>query len=746
MTVLVVAEKNSAARNMAAALGGMVGTYGGVDYEIVALRGHLYEYAEPHEQVTADLVDRYKKWDLSALPWQPDHFAWKRKPQQGVSDILKTLKSKAATATEIVCATDVDPSGEGGLLFAEPIIELGITPRRLTRMYFTDEAPASIQQAFVKRKDIVGGIQGFDEFRKAEARAKFDWLSQQFTRVASLSAGQRAVLRQGRLKSAMVLLVGDQFKAWSEYVKTPFFENRFRDEHGVIYADPDEPRFPDAASVPQKYGPSAVVLDSKANKSVTPPKLLDLAALSARLSKKGVKADVVLATYQKMYEDLVVSYPRTEDKTITAEQFDQLVPLAEKIAAVVGVDPAVLTHRTARRTHVKDTGAHGANRPGPKVPDSLQTVERTYGPVGKLIYEELARSFLAILAEDYIYEAQVGHLQTYPTFKGTASVPRSWGWKQVFQIEVDPDEESDENLKGLGTQAEPFVYEGANKRPEHPTMSWLMKQLEKRDVGTGATRTSTYAEVTKPESAKNKYPLLHDTRGKITMTEYGEMSYRLLPGTRIGDLGLTEYVFTQMRAIATGSTTAQPLLDGVGQWVLDDIAQMKQNATTMRKELGMSEQATTTKEKFEGPWAARGGQVIRFSRTWSGVRFTDEQCEALLAGQVIEFEAISQRTKKPFEARGSLAEQEFESGGKKVKYVGFKADFSAKTDSAGNQQPPAAWCGHVFTDAEKKTLVDGGKVFADDFKSQKSKRDFACTVRFAEEDGKPGKRIIPEFG
>ena len=49
MTVLIVAEKPSAARNMAAALGGMAGVFEGAPYEIVALRGHLYEFAPPHD-------------------------------------------------------------------------------------------------------------------------------------------------------------------------------------------------------------------------------------------------------------------------------------------------------------------------------------------------------------------------------------------------------------------------------------------------------------------------------------------------------------------------------------------------------------------------------------------------------------------------------------------------------------------------------------------------------------------------
>jgi hypothetical protein len=36
-------------------------------------------------------------------------------------------------------------------------------------------------------------------------------------------------------------------------------------------------------------------------------------------------------------------------------------------------------HRQPRSTHVKPQGAHGPNRPGPKVPSSLDEVERKYG-------------------------------------------------------------------------------------------------------------------------------------------------------------------------------------------------------------------------------------------------------------------------------------------------------------------------------------------------------------------------------
>lgn len=739
MTVIIVAEKPSAARNMASALGGSKGTYKGTDYEITNLRGHLYEFAQPHDMVDPSLAEKYRKWDLANLPWDLDELSWKREPQKNVSDVIKNLRGALTRGSEIAIATDLDPTGEGDLLFWEAIDELGFHNKQFSRMEFTDESPASIQKAFEKRR-AVKSMQDEGDFRKAMYRTQFDFASIQFTRVATNMArqsGQDLVLRQGRLKSAMIKLVGDQLKAYNDYVKKPFFQNRFRDENDVVYTNPDEPRFDQKHEVPDQYSPSPVVLDSKENKRTAPPKLLDLAALSSLLVGKGIKAKLVLDTYQKMYEKQVVSYPRTEDKTITPEQFNELAPLVDKIAGVVGVDTALLTHREPRKTHVKPQGAHGANRPGPKVPSSLDAVEQEFGVAGRLIYETLAKNYLAMVADDYLYEQQKGHVEKYPDFKGIANVPQSMGWKQVFDPDAGDDSaaDEDESTKGLGSNAEPFVFEGANKRPEHPSMKWLMKQLEKRDVGTGATRTSTYSEVT---STKTKYPLLVEKGRKLTLAQAGEMSWHLLPGTHIGDLALTEKVYADMKAIAEGKTNAEDCLKVVADWVREDIETMRKNAETMRSTLGLEEREVAQKERAEGVWS-KTGQPVRFSREWGGHRFTDEEIDKLLAGETIEFEATA-KTGKTYEVFGSLGEGEF----KGRKFVGFQKEGFGRRDASGNALPPKEWCKHVFTQAEIDKLMAGEAVEASDFVSQKG-NNFACKVYFKEEKKGQGKKIVPDF-
>jgi DNA topoisomerase-3 len=740
MTLAILTEKPSQGRAFGQALGGASGTYNGESYVITSARGHLYELAQPEDQLTNALpseVAAMKSWNLADLPWDASGFAWSRVPIKGTSDTIKQVRSALSGVDEIVIATDLDPTGEGDAIAWNIIDELGLHGKKFSRMEFTDEAPASIQKAFVKRRPIKSMLDEGD-YLKADFRNKFDFLTMQFTRVATVSAAQQAVLRQGRLKSAMVKLVGEQLAAHLGYVKVPMYQNRFRDENDVLYTNPEEPRFATEAAVPQSYSPSKVVLDGRSNKHTAPRRLLDLAALSARLSTKGVKADLVLATYQKMYEDQVVSYPRTEDKTITMEQFNELLPFVNKIAGVVGVDTAILTQRTPRKTHVKDAGAHGANRPGPKVPASLDSLRAKYGPAAPLIYEELARSYLAMLAEDYVYEQQDGHLELYPVFVGRSNVPKSQGWKQVF-FDADDSDDEDESAKGLGTLGQPIVYEIIPPRPEHPSMKWLMKQLGKRDVGTGATRTSTYAEVT---SDKGKFPLLNDKRGKITMTDNGEMSYRLLPGTRIGDLGVTEQVYGIMRDIAAGTTTADKELAVVATWVSEDIVTMQLNAASMRKELGLAE-VSQRKDKTDGVWSVTG-QPVKFNAEWSGHKFTPKEVADLLAGKEIKITAVS-RAGNDFEVSGKLAEQVFEKDGKSFPYVGFKADFGPKVDAKGVEQPQATWCKHKFTPAEIKQLIAGDKIYIDDFESAKGKT-FGATVHFGEEKGKKGKKIIPEFG
>lgn len=739
----ILAEKSSAAKKMATAFGGMSGTYNGESYVIAAARGHLYELADPEKQVDASLAAKYKSWSLSNLPWNETEFKWLYQKQkdlpasrQTVKEILNNISTTFANCDEICIATDNDPSGEGTLLADEILFGLGIKNKKWSRMFFVDESVKGFQNAFQTRK-YFNSLLDDPDYIKAFYRSRWDFLSMQFTRIATACGDGHSILRQGRLKSAMVKMVGDQLSLCAAYQKIPFYQNRFKDENGVVYTDPKEPQFPKKEDVDTaKYHASDVVCDEKNIKRVAPPELLDLAGLASLLAAKGYKTKHVQTVYQKMYEAQIVSYPRTEDKTITPEQFNELLPLVNNIADVVGVDTALLTHMQPRDTHVKTGGAHGANRPGTNVPASLDAL-LPYGDCAAEIYTILAKNYLAMLAEDYEYEAQKGHVKDFPTFKGTASVPQKPGWKLIFH-DVDMDS-VDENAKGLGTMADPFIHEGFPTPPTKPTMKWLMLQLKKRDVGTGATRASTYAEVT---STSTKYPLLKDTKGRLSMTNLGEMSYLLLPGTNIGSLDVTEKLTAQMREVAEGKLDPEAGLAMIQQMVREDMATMKANSVAMRQSLGITVSATSAAEKHAGIW---NGKPVAFKKAWSGHDFTDEECEKLCNGETITFEATS-KSGKVYKVTGDLAEQSFNKDGKTIKYIGFHkisaegedsmTDTADRYSGTWNGKPVAFkrnWSGHYFTDEECEKLCNGEEITIEAVSAKNNNKPYKCKGILAEQ-------------
>lgn len=727
----ILTEKPSAARNFAKALGGNKGRYNGEEYVIVNAVGHVYEYVDPDQHVHPSLAAKYKSWSMSYLPWRAEDFGWKKKLKPKVSKVTSDIKNTLSKCSEIVIATDVDPTGEGAVLAIEILDELNlIGNKRFTRMYFIDESEVEIQKAFVGRKQI-GNPLVFPEYLKGLTRAKYDYLTMQFTRIATTYGYNKTVLRQGRLKSAMTRIVGEQLEAIANYKKVPFYEARFKDENGNVFKDPNASMYPTKEQVPLASLPmkSKIIIDSTVTKTSAPPKLLDLAGLSGILADKGVKPKEVLNVYQKMYEAQIVSYPRTEDNFISPEQFNELLPLVDRIADVVGVDKGLLLHRVPRKTHVKVGGAHGANRPGKNVPMSLSTLETTYGKVGAQIYEILAKNYLAMLALDYEYEQQKAHLELCPTYVATANTPKKYGFKAIFNNDDD-----DESLSGksIGYEASRFVHEGFPPKPTQPSVKWLMKQLDKHEVGTGATRTSTLADVTSGKTA-----LMKDTRGKLSLTDSGERSYMLLPGTEIGDLTMTERLFTNMKRVEKGEVTPEQVIGEVARLVLHDIKVMEENSKKIKDKLGVkTDMAYETKEKYEGTWK---GKQVSFTRKWSTHRFTDDECARLCNGEKIQIELMS-KNNTPYKIEGELQDQSFTNDqGKKINFVGFKNLGFVQNDSV-----PASWCNHRFTEDERILLEGGKEVYIEGFVS-KAGNTFNATVSYGVNPETGRKGIIPKF-
>ena len=681
---LIITEKPSAAQNFVKALGGKVGQFEGNNFNITNLRGHVMTLKEPEEMVPAELQKAYKSWTLKYMPWQISDFKWQRTyirnrnlrtgKSESTKKIVDEIKAESKKGYDaLVIATDTDPSGEGDLLAWEAIDAIGWHGQVL-RANFMDESPKSIKAAMRQLTDVTDKWQ-HGAYLKGESRNRWDFMSMQLTRIATTSAkkaGYKVVAREGRLKSVIVWKIYEQLEAIKNYVRTPFYEVKFKDLAGHVFGrvtkdgDVIPWRFPNKAAAEQdmaQYHSSAVAHEKHQTRTQAPGRLLDLAGLAAVLAPRGYASKEVLATYQKMYEAQVVSYPRTEDKTVTPEQFNELLPLVDRIAKLVGVDTSLLTHRQPRSTHVKPQGSHGANRPGVNVPADVQSLKK-YGDSAMAIYEVLAKNYLAMLAEDYVYDHVTADLADYPSFKTAFNVPIQLNFKLVYDsfaaTRVDDDDE-DENAGVLGPMADPYIHEGANKKPQQPTTKWIMAYLEKHNVGTGATRVSTLSDMGKGQKA-----MLRETRGKLTLTETGNVSAVMVKGTWIASPKITKRLFEMMDEVGEFKMTMDKLLESVTQVVDHDMPIMVANAEALQATLGAPKPKPVRKvsEKTTGTF---NGEEITFAKEWSGHKFTDDELAKLLAGEEVSFAAKSKRG-KDYTAVGKLAKQTY----KGSTFYGFK--------------------------------------------------------------------------
>lgn len=722
MTYLLLAEKPSAAKNFAKALGGMNGTFDGQAYQVQALFGHMLEFVEPHEMVGEREKNDFKSWEPGTMPWDVSQLNWKKQAQKSKNMRTGKITSKAGAiadvkkaakgASAIVIATDKDPSGEGQLIGWEVIQAIGWNGP-VKRMYFMDESEKELQKGFKNIQDLPSYDKD-GEYVKANVRSQWDFISMQLTRLATHAArskGYGVVVRQGRLKSVMTKLVADQLALVKAYKKKPYYEVKYKDENGNTYArkfdeDKDQWRFAnkaDAEKDQKNYGPSGVIQDSKTRKETAPGKLLDLGGLASILGTRGYKSKEVLATYQKMYEAKIVSYPRTEDKFISSEQFKEMVPLIDKIAGVVGADASLLTHRKPRKTHVKEGGAHGANRPGTVVPKSLDELSK-YGTSAKAIYETLAKNFLAMFGENYVYDSIKGHIEKHPAFQTTVSVPVDQGFKAIFDADKETaDEDGDDDTStGLGKNGSPIVAEGVNKKPPHPSHKWLEKQLSKYEVGTGATRVSTLSEVTNGKTA-----LMTDARGKLNLTKIGEIAAALLDGSQIGDPGVTEKLFKAMKDAGGFKAKPYDVLHTATTLVKHDKEVFYRNAEELVKKVGTpdaSMQRAQPKPKTEGVFKPTG-EKVRFNKEWGGHEFTVEEIEKLLAGETIMIQAKSKTNGKSYKVEGSLGQGTY----KGKPFWGFQRK-QADSYTRENAPFPKEWSGYKFSREDERKMRAGEKV------------------------------------
>ncbi len=353
--ILVVAEKPSACREIAAALLGIKADKGtvfrgrtplGDEVTVSSARGHVLELAKP-EAYNAVHGKSFEKWRLADLPITPrDGWEFDEAPRSDAEKVLETLRGlmRDHEGGEIVNACDAGREGE--LIFRKVLKASGIdcVSTKLTRMWYLEMTAKALQDAYRSRQPL-GQRDGLA--MAGYTRDQADWLSGMNKTVLAtktLPRGQGAwrVWSVGRVQTPTLALIYERDRAIAFFKPQAFWEayGRFDGlgakadldayakstermgllgapqisedrERKVFWREELARAFAAAAREPATYK----VSDTGSTKTANPPLPFDLQEASKYFAKRfSWTSKQSLEVLQSLYEAKLISYPRTDSR------------------------------------------------------------------------------------------------------------------------------------------------------------------------------------------------------------------------------------------------------------------------------------------------------------------------------------------------------------------------------------------------------------------------------------------------
>mgnify|MGYP001765161206 CR=1 FL=1 len=324
MSILVLAEKPSVARDLARVLGAGrrgEGYLEGGGYRVTWALGHLVHFAEPDDYGGAWAA----RWSLAQLPMIPE--SWQFRTAERTASQLRIVEKllNAPETASVICATDAGREGEHIFRLIYEHARCRKPVQRLWVSSLTDEA---IREGLARLQPG----SAFDPLaRAARARAQADWLvGMNLTR--GYTVHNRVLCTIGRVQTPTLAMIVARDQAIAGFVTSCFYElvATLAEGFRARYCRNGETRIDTRAEaerlhrelVPHETG-RVTRLERKVRHN-RPPPLYDLTSLQRDANRRfGLTAAQVLEQAQALYEThKLISYPRTESRHLP----EDLVP------------------------------------------------------------------------------------------------------------------------------------------------------------------------------------------------------------------------------------------------------------------------------------------------------------------------------------------------------------------------------------------------------------------------------------
>jgi len=578
MSVLIIAEKPSLARSIAAAIDpnpvsrakrgvGWIDTKHG---RVTWCFGHMLELAPP-EHYNPEWV----KWSLQNLPIRVAQDAWALRPKPAAEGQLECIRGLLQDATRVIHAGDPDREGQ---MLVDELLEAERWRGPTQRLLLKDTTIESVRHAL---KKLQPNSNFAHLYAAAQCRARADWLvGMNFTRAATKRIGP--LISVGRVQTPTLAMVVRRDLAIEAHVARTFFTLQAlvanADLTITLTHDAEEQRIFDrkeADRIAKAVQGISVQLDIQTSQEVERSPLPHTAASFHKQAEKdfGWTAAQALEVLQSLYEKQLVSYPRTDCAYLPEEQKGDALTLAKSAIGTGLFAPVEGLHLAPKDRVYNDARVeeHHGLTPTRRLPPSDLDSRELEG------WKLVTRRFLASLApDDRVSVTTVGFVGEGRLFRVKGEVPlnRDESWRALVPKEskavplpkaiftggqsptvivrtVDvksgkttpPKRYTEATLRDDMSAAAKFV--------ENPALKAMLKETD--GIGTAATQPSII------ETIKARKYVSLEGRGKakyLQSSTLGRYVVQALPPV-LCDPGITAAWESRLRDIAKG--TADPV-------------------------------------------------------------------------------------------------------------------------------------------------------------------------------------------
>lgn len=556
------------------------------------------------------------KYPIFIVEWVP---TYTNKGSEFTKKYLKNIERVYKDADEFIIATDFDVEGE---VIGFNILRFICKKKDAKRMKFSTLTKSDLEESY---ENLLPHI----EFSQAKAGLTRHYLDFYWginlTRALTLALkaslkGGFVVVSSGRVQSPTLKILAEREIEIRNFKPTPYWQLEYHgihvNEELIAYFEEnkiwDENKAKEIKSICDGKDAKVKNVERKKYKK-SPPVPLDTTALqteSYRNFKFSPKKAMSIA--ESLYTAGVISYPRTSSQEYPKKiGYDKIIKKLSKVGKFKADCEKLMGKKGLKPTKGKKTDpAHPAIYPTGEIPKNLTSQQEK-------LYDMIVRRFFAVFGDDAIREAMkvVLDVNGYNyILSGKRTVEP--GWTKFYQKYIRIEEQILPDLKvgDILKYKDLLLLSKETQPPRRYTQGSIIKEMEKRGLGTKATRANIVDTLYSRGYIKEK---------QIEVTAFGESVVKALDenSPRITSEELTKKFEEEMEKVKQGEKEVDDVIGNAKDVLSEILEEFDENKDAIGKKLSKAYVESKRKSKTVGECPDCGHEMRIIVSKRTGKRF-----------------------------------------------------------------------------------------------------------------------------